>query len=110
MAASPPVRLTAFVKCQAIRFLHGNLALTAIVAAQQMPNIQVIKTKGDAMTRVIRRSRQALGSVGHFVNGVFSAVDFAREAQQIVGTPDNVFRARGTTRERVLRDFLSTHM
>jgi hypothetical protein len=59
------------------------------------------------MARVIRTSRRALGSVGHFVYGVVDAVNFAREAQRIAGTSDSAFKARGTTRERVLREFLT---
>ena len=62
------------------------------------------------MTAVIRKSRRALGSVGHFVDGLFNAVHFARQAQKIAGTPEDVFRSRGTTREKVLRDFLGTSM
>jgi len=69
--------------------------------------MQDIQTEGDVMTAVIRKSRRALGSVGHFVSGVFNAVHFAREAQKIAGTPEDVFQARGTTREQALRKVLS---
>jgi hypothetical protein len=69
--------------------------------------MQDIQTEGDAMTAVIRSSRRALGSVGNFVHGVFNAVHFAHEAQRIAGTPEETFRARGTTREQALRKVLS---
>jgi len=59
------------------------------------------------MTAVIRKSRRALGSVGHFFDGLFDAVHFAHQAQKIAGTPDRVFRARGTTREQAMKKFLA---
>jgi hypothetical protein len=59
------------------------------------------------MTAVIRKSRRALGSVGHFVDGLFNAVHFAHQAQKIAGTPESVFRARGTTREQALKNILA---
>jgi hypothetical protein len=87
--------------------LHGNIAPAPIAALHHSTNIKGIQTKGDAMTAVIRKSRRALSSVGQFVDGVFNAVHFAHEAQRIAGTPEDVFRARGTTRDQALRKVLS---
>lgn len=58
------------------------------------------------MAALARNTRRAIGSVGHFFDGLVHTVHFAREAQRLAATPEATFRARGTTRDAELRSLL----
>ncbi|WP_422372981.1 hypothetical protein [Hoeflea sp.] len=44
--------------------------------------------------------------VRNFFTAVVRSIDVAREARTMYRTPDDVFTARGVTREQALRDLL----
>lgn len=41
-----------------------------------------------------------------FFSGAARSIRFATQADRLANTPDHVFQARGTTRQRELRDLL----
>ena len=52
-------------------------------------------------------SRSFLQPVGRFVRNAAETFEFARRANAIIDTPDSVFEARGTTRDKALRALLN---
>ena len=44
--------------------------------------------------------------VSRFFSGVARSISFASQAERLANTPDHVFQARGTTRQREIRDLL----
>lgn len=45
--------------------------------------------------------------VGRFFGVAAASVNFARHANALVNTPDSVFEARGTTRQKAIRDLMN---
>ncbi|MBU4527638.1 MAG: hypothetical protein KUA43_11515 [Hoeflea sp.] len=44
--------------------------------------------------------------VSRFFSGVARSISFATQADRLANTPDHVFQARGTTRQREIRNLL----
>ncbi|MCR9124402.1 MAG: hypothetical protein NXH91_19245 [Phyllobacteriaceae bacterium] len=63
-------------------------------------------SKGKAMSSP--SSRSFLRPVGRFMRGAAKTIDFARQASAIADTPESVFEARGTTRDKALRALLNS--
>ena len=52
------------------------------------------------------RTRSFFQPVGRFMHDAASCIDFAQRASAIAQTPESVFEARGTTRDKALRALL----
>lgn len=52
-------------------------------------------------------NRSLLQPVGRFMRGAAETIEFARRANAIADTPESVFEARGTTRDKALRALLN---
>lgn len=53
-------------------------------------------------------TRSFLRPVGRFMHDAAVCLDFARRASEIAHTPESVFEARGTSRDKVLRALLDS--
>lgn len=51
-------------------------------------------------------ARSIFHPLGRFMRGAAETIDFARQAHAITQTPDDVFAARGTTRQAALRKLI----
>lgn len=51
-------------------------------------------------------ARSFFHPVGRFMRGAAETIEFARKAHAITQTPDDVFAARGTTRQAALRELI----
>lgn len=59
------------------------------------------------MSALTRRYTSFTRPFGRFFTATADMFEFAREANEIAHTPENVFRARGTSRDQALRDLIS---
>lgn len=58
------------------------------------------------MSRAHRNFRSIMSPVSRFFGGAADSFRFASEANRLIETPDHVFRARGITREKAIRDLM----
>lgn len=56
-----------------------------------------------------RSVRSMFSPAGRFFGDVAASVRFATEASRLQATPDDVFKARGTTRQAAILDLLNKH-
>ncbi|MDF1606662.1 hypothetical protein PZ897_00580 [Hoeflea sp. YIM 152468] len=59
------------------------------------------------MSRTQRNFRAFMSPVSRFFDGAADSFRFASEANRLIETPDHVFRSRGITREKAIRDLMS---
>lgn len=59
------------------------------------------------MSLTARSFRSMLSPAGRFFGGAAESFRFASEASRLAETPDHVFQARGTSRDKALRALLN---
>lgn len=57
------------------------------------------------MSRFFRRN----GPLARFVTNAAETFSLARAVQDVYNTPEHILRARGTSRDKALRDLLARH-
>ena len=58
------------------------------------------------MTKMTARTG-AFAGVRRFLDGAADTIAFTKGAMDICHTPEHVFRARGTSRDQAMRDYIS---